>query len=175
MQLMMYMGNINLNKTLKMKYHHGARMSNLNPSIPRSNLAGFWIRLVAGLIDYVIIYVCSSTLFKVMDLNQAGKSVDNQDMPHLVIVALSMIIFQFTYEAIFISSRLCSTPGKLMLGLIVTDLNGERISFQRAFGRYMAKLLSYLFLFVGFFMIAWTSNKQGLHDMLAETIVLKKR
>ena len=63
--------------------------------------------------------------------------------------------------------------GKKVLGLRVTDLNGSRISFAKATGRHFGKILSGLILGIGFIMIAFTEQKQGLHDMLAGTLVLK--
>ncbi|QIG54977.1 RDD family protein [Altererythrobacter sp. BO-6] len=65
------------------------------------------------------------------------------------------------------------TPGKRALGLIVTDLDGGRISPMRAVGRYFAKILSTIILFIGFIMIGFTERKQGLHDMIAGTLVQK--
>lgn len=65
--------------------------------------------------------------------------------------------------------------GKLALGIRVTDLEGRRISFPRALGRYFAKFLSAIILGVGFLMVAWTQRKQGLHDMICGTLVLNGR
>jgi len=63
----------------------------------------------------------------------------------------------------------------MALGLVVADEMGQRISFGRATGRYFAKILSSLILLIGFFMIGWTARKQGLHDMIAGTLVYKAR
>ena len=59
--------------------------------------------------------------------------------------------------------------------MVVTDLNGKRIGFGRATGRVLAKLLSFLLLALGVMMVGWTQKKQGLHDMMAGTLVLKNR
>jgi len=61
----------------------------------------------------------------------------------------------------------------MALGLIVTDMDGRRISVLRALGRYFAKFLSGLILFIGYIMVAFTDRKQGLHDLLASTLVVK--
>jgi uncharacterized RDD family membrane protein YckC len=53
----------------------------------------------------------------------------------------------------------------------VTDLNGNRISFERATGRHFAKWLSGMILFIGYIMVGLTERKQGLHDLLAGTLV----
>ena len=75
----------------------------------------------------------------------------------------------------FESSSWQATPGKRALGLIVTDTEGRRISPARAVGRYFGKILSGLILLIGYIMIAFTERKQGLHDFLAGTLVVKGR
>ena len=64
--------------------------------------------------------------------------------------------------------------GKKALGIIVTDLNGAKISFSRATGRYFGKILSGLILYIGFLMAAFTQKKQALHDKLAGCLVINK-
>jgi uncharacterized RDD family membrane protein YckC len=71
------------------------------------------------------------------------------------------------------SSAKQATVGKMALGIIVTDLEGRRLGFGRATGRYFAKILSALILGIGFLMAAFTERKQGLHDMVASTLVVK--
>jgi uncharacterized RDD family membrane protein YckC len=71
------------------------------------------------------------------------------------------------------SSSMQATLGKMALGLKVTDLNGKQISFGKATGRYFAKIISAIILLIGFIMVAFTEKKQGLHDMIAGTLVVK--
>ena len=66
------------------------------------------------------------------------------------------------------------TVGKRATRLIVVDLNGKCLTWRRALGRYFAKILSALILLFGFFMIGWTARKQGLHDKVAGTLVVRK-
>jgi uncharacterized RDD family membrane protein YckC len=56
----------------------------------------------------------------------------------------------------------------------VTDAQGNRIRFGRATGRYFGKILSGLILYIGFMMAGCTPRKQALHDMLADTLVVRK-
>ena len=70
------------------------------------------------------------------------------------------------------SSGLQATLGKRVVGLMVTDMAGQRISFGRATGRYFGKILSAMLFYVGFLMAAFTDKKQALHDMLAGTLVV---
>jgi uncharacterized RDD family membrane protein YckC len=55
----------------------------------------------------------------------------------------------------------------------VTDIEGRRITFARATGRYFAKMVSSLTLCIGYIMVAFTERKQGLHDMMASTLVTR--
>ncbi|NES71157.1 MAG: serine/threonine protein kinase, partial [Okeania sp. SIO2D1] len=73
------------------------------------------------------------------------------------------------------SSLRKSTFGKKIMGIIVTDLNGNPISFSRANGRYFAKQISLITLLIGFIMAAFTKKKQALHDKIAGTLVVKKK
>lgn len=75
------------------------------------------------------------------------------------------------YEALMTSSSKQATVGKIALGLRVTDLQGNRISFGRASGRHFSKYVSQLLLFVGFLIQPFTPKRQALHDIMAGTLV----
>ena len=120
--------------------------------------AGFWKRLGAYIIDDLIISAATFALiFVSMGL-----------LYPIVIVA------GWLYFALMESSEKQATLGKMALGIVVTDMEGKRISFGRATGRYFGKILSGLILAIGYLMIAFTDKKQGLHDMLANTLVVNK-
>lgn len=82
-------------------------------------------------------------------------------------------IIGWLYFALQESSRTQATLGKLVVGLYVTDEDGRRINFARATGRHFGKYVSGVLLAIGFLMAGFTARKQGLHDMLAKTLVLK--
>ena len=84
-----------------------------------------------------------------------------------------ILLVWWVYIAAFLSSSWQATPGKKVCGLKVVDYNGSRISFAQATGRYFAGFLSVITLGIGFVMIAWTARRQGLHDMMASTLVVK--
>ena len=81
------------------------------------------------------------------------------------------IAASWLYEAVMESSSYQATLGKMILGMKVTDLYGNRISFARATGRHFAKILSAMILCIGFIMVGLTERKQGLHDLVAGTLV----
>ena len=71
------------------------------------------------------------------------------------------------------SSRKQATIGKLTQSLVVTDLQGERISILRALTRNISKILSGMILLIGFIMAEFTKKKQALHDLIAGTLIIK--
>jgi uncharacterized RDD family membrane protein YckC len=85
------------------------------------------------------------------------------------------IVLEWLYYALMETSKFQGTLGKMALGLIVTDLNGQPINFGRATGRNFGNLISrYFTLYIGFMMAGWTQQKQALHDMMAGCLVLRK-
>lgn len=121
--------------------------------------AGFWNRAIALLIDSVILAIVS--IIANLILNET-------------LVAFIGTFIGWLYFAGMESSERQATLGKSAMGLVVTDANGARISFLRATGRYFAKILSALILFIGYIMAAFTARKQALHDMIASTLVLDR-
>jgi uncharacterized RDD family membrane protein YckC len=85
------------------------------------------------------------------------------------------VVAQWLYFAVQESGVEQATIGKKLLGLKVTDLNGERISFGKATGRYFAKIISGIILLIGYIMAAFTDKKQALHDMIAGTLVVSTK
>ena len=86
----------------------------------------------------------------------------------------SRLIIEWLYFALMESSQSQATIGKMALSIKVTNLEGNKISFGQATGRYLGKYISYLILMFGFFMAGWTEKKQALHDIMANTLVVKK-
>ncbi len=154
-----------------------------SPSTISVSYAGFWIRLGAYLIDFVILFavlfVFGLVAGVVFGINHAVHmtSASPNAMPTMpainytgiVIFYIVEMIGVWLYYAILESSEWRGTIGKKALGLAVTDMNGRRLSFGRATGRYFAKMVSAMVLCVGFIMVAFTGKKQGLHDMMAST------
>jgi len=139
---------------------------------------GFWLRFVAYVIDAVVLNIAMSAfgLFVGFGIGAGLAAADNGDaaagIASLVGGAMGLV-GSWLYSAVLESSSWQATLGKKALGLVVTDERGERIGFGRATGRYFAKILSALILLFGFFMIGWTQRRQGLHDIVAGTLVWK--
>ncbi len=123
--------------------------------------AGFWRRVAAGIIDQVIVLTILFTIAIIV---------------YYTTIYLVFIIFfaEWLYFAGMESSRYQATPGKMVMGIIVTDLDGYRISFYTATIRYFAKIFSGAVGGYGYYMIAISKRKQGLHDKVAECLVVVK-
>ena len=152
------------------------------PVFVESPYGGFWIRVLAFLIDRVVIAAIFSPLAiffalrMVAELQQLPRHSPEQLGPILQFVAIVAplgLVVQWLYEALLASSTWQATVGKRVLNLKVTDEEGYPISFEHATGRFFAKMLSALTLCIGFLMVAFTARKQGLHDMIAGTLVMK--
>ena len=130
------------------------------------NYAGFWWRALAYFIDGIVVLAITIPIILLLAAVLGSESI----VPNLVSIVAGWLYFSFME-----SSGKQGTLGKMALGIIVTDVNGGRISFGRATGRYFGKIISMIILYIGFFMAGFTARKQGLHDMMAGTLVLKKK
>ena len=151
--------------------------------------AGFWRRFAAALIDGLIMSAVQWVIqliltgVGVIDMNDLisdfeanPDSVDfGQFLAVIWLLSGVMFIVQMLYFTIMESSAKQATLGKMVLGIVVTDYEGRRISFARALGRNMAKIISSLILLIGYFMIAFTEKKQGAHDIMASCLVVVKK
>lgn len=143
---------------------------------PGVGYGGFWIRVVAAIIDGIILRVAVSPIR--MIVGGLGLAGTMSGVPHIGLafvgggVTLIALVFgSWLYEAFMESSSYQATLGKMIFGMKVTDLSGNRISFERATGRHFAKWLSGMILGIGYVMVGFTDRKQGLHDLLAGTLV----
>ena len=123
--------------------------------------AGFWIRFSAMAWDLLILGIPS---FIVQFLLVFVTKI--QSMIYLVALATVAI-------TIYMDGIKGGTPGKLILGLRIQNDRNQFIGIPHAFLRYIGKMLSGVILGIGYLMIAWSPKKQGLHDKIAKTFVVK--
>ncbi len=158
----------------------------LDQEVKPVRYAGFWLRFVAVIIDVIALYIAQMIimvpLMGVMGLTafNAQSMSEAQQMGAIgAIVGIAMVTFlfiiilQWLYFALMESYN-GATLGKMALGLKVTDMEGNKISFLRATGRYFGKILSGLIIYIGFIMAGFTEKKQALHDIMANCLVVKK-
>jgi uncharacterized RDD family membrane protein YckC len=159
---------------------------------------GFWIRFAAYLIDSIIvgiplfiltivifmIFFGASDAFNMMMSDPAYLESEMTDAEAMALMGSYLgatgvtiivnLVIALAYFAGLHASKWQGTVGKKLLGLKVTDLNGNRISFWRALGRYLAMAILSGILLIGFIIAAFTEKKQALHDLIAGTVVVKK-
>jgi uncharacterized RDD family membrane protein YckC len=156
-----------------------------------TNYAGFWLRFAAYVIDYIIIYVVQSFVFipilGVLGISFASKmdSMDNMSDAEsmgmamgfaavMAATALLTTIIAILYWSIMESSKYQATVGKMALGLKVSDVDGQNLDFVKSLIRNVCKIISGMILGIGYIMAGFTEKKQGLHDIIAGTLVVKK-
>jgi uncharacterized RDD family membrane protein YckC len=152
--------------------------------------AGFWLRVVAALIDSGIMSLALGVLLvPLFFLSGTAAMIEaiaaHQGQPDAAIIAglIGMILvfaavsalIQWLYHAYLESGEKQATWGKQALGLYVTDLMGNPITFGRASGRFFAKIVTGMIpLGIGYIMAGFTERKQALHDMIASCLVLRR-
>jgi uncharacterized RDD family membrane protein YckC len=156
-----------------------------------TNYAGFWLRFVAYIIDAILIYAVQAIIILPV-LGMLGMSFVNnpssfENMTEAEAMgmfasimaaasATSLVFFILTilYYSSMESSKFQGTVGKLALGLKVTDESGAKLDFIKALTRNLCKIVSSVILLIGYIMAGFTAKKQGLHDIIAKTLVLRK-
>ncbi len=138
---------------------HPSRAGAGDHAAPPAEYAGFWRRLAAVIIDSIIVSIAGAIVVG---------GFDEATFPG----TLFGIAAGWLYWAGFESSERRATPGKMALGIRVTDLEGNRITLGRATARHFGKFVSAAILLIGFLMAGFTAKKQALHDLIAETLVV---
>ena len=143
---------------------------------------GFWIRFVAYMIDGLVMLVPAAILVGIFAafVILTNESMDHEGLPAQLVIALvllvaAMIVVNWLYEALMTSSPRSATLGKMALGLRIVRFDGTRLSFGRATARHFAKYMvtPMVPLAIGYIMAAFTNRKRALHDILADTLVIR--
>ncbi len=136
------------------------------------NYAGFWIRLGAFMIDLVIMSIISIPIIVAIMGSSEWLAAGGYLIvgPYLLLGVFGLI--GLVYFPSFWTWR-GQTPGKMTLGIKIIRTNGNSISFGRATLRYLGYLVCYLSLYIGFVVIAFQEQKRGVHDLIADTCVIR--
>lgn len=134
--------------------------------------AGFWIRVVASFLDGIILFVVQFILGALLAM--AGFAAGNGGSDELSsLVMLFSYIISFAYYIIF-TGHCGQTPGKMAVRIKVIHTDGSDIGYGKAtFREVIGKFISGIILCIGYLMVAFDSQKQGLHDRMADTYVIK--
>jgi len=143
--------------------------------------AGFWKRFAALFIDSIVVgvayYAVLILAMIVMGVGLAGltgspDAAGSGVFALIALVYLSYPLISAAYYVSFESSSKQATLGKMAVGIKVGDREGRRLSRAHALGRWASHIVCYLTIYIGYLMAAFTERKQGLHDMLASTLVV---
>ncbi|HEY1735753.1 MAG TPA: RDD family protein [Methylovirgula sp.] len=144
------------------------------------HFAGFWIRVLAYLIDYVIINIVVIVISGAVGLligviaalsHQSGDQSTFTALVGAIGVSVAILVVVIYYVK-FNAGPWQATPGKRVTGIHIITVSGEPVSGWLAFGRYLAYMLSALPLCIGFMVVGWNEEKKGFHDMLCNTRVI---
>jgi uncharacterized RDD family membrane protein YckC len=141
------------------------------------NYAGFWIRVGAYILDYIVLRIAEFLVRTVAFATERPPSGSHaslarlqQDFRLTLFIGLALSI---SYSVYF-DGTFGATPGKMALGLKIVRPDGAPIGYLRALGRYFAKILSAFLLGIGFMMAGWDSQCRALHDSICDTRVIRK-
>nr|WP_174505674.1 RDD family protein [Acinetobacter sp. Marseille-Q1620] len=133
--------------------------------------AGFWIRLFATIIDTIILLAILIPLSIILDATGSGvEEIQPQ-------ISISELVWQLLCAVVYIIFwvKYSGTPGKLLLRLKVLDeATGNKISITQGIIRYLGYIVSAIVFCIGYFWIAFDSKKQGWHDKMAKTVVVRE-
>ncbi len=142
---------------------------------PEFEYASFGARLLAMIIDIVIVNTASSMIqapFLALMLGNLNSTTMIVGFVAPIFLVGGMAVF---YTVWLESSAWQATLGKKILGLCVVDLDGQRITFWKSASRNFNKSISTLILGIGYLMPLWTAKRQALHDSMSRCLVIKKR
>lgn len=153
--------------------------------------AGLGRRIVAFIVDIILILLLNVVTVAVLGLFRGLQNLYFFAVEHAPVDSLTpegtssaffvsvvaaygivLVVIPWLYYAGFESSRSQATPGKLLMCIVVTDLEGNKPSFARVTLRHFAKFISTVIIFLGFLMIGLTEKRQGLHDKISGCLVL---
>ena len=142
---------------------------------PEVKYAGFWKRLLAFVVDLGVTSLIFSALAIILPILLGPRLGVPSGGVILAAGAVVWLVITWLYWALMESSSKQGTVGKDLLGIVVTDAEGNRMSFRKATVRHLGKLASALLVLAGFVMVGFTAKKQGLHDLITGSRVVMKQ
>lgn len=134
------------------------------------NYAGFWIRVVATIIDTLWL---TPLLFLFMYTAFGSNLFSIENPPSATDNIISNVIWIVVVLALWI--KFASTPGKMLFGMKIVDAKThDEVPAGRLLLRYIGYFISMIPLFLGIFWVGWDKKKQGWHDKIAGTVVIRK-
>lgn len=139
-------------------------------NLSRNFYAGFWIRVIAYVIDMIVV-LSLSRLFNTLTFNVLGKIVN---IPIVGEIGISEVIILFSYNILMIYF-LGQTLGKMAMKIVVKPNKPGKLSLKDVVYReFVGKLLNMGLSYLPYLSVAFTTKKLGLHDYIADTVVIKE-
>ena len=144
------------------------------------NLASFGWRLLAYMIDLVILYFITGFIFAILASMGITFKIQSYDdlfkLPLIQLLELQLIssVPLIVYNSVCEASAMRGSVGKRVCSLVVVDIDGVRLTYLNALVRSLGKALSVATFYAGFLSIFWSEHHQALHDYLARTYVVKR-
>ncbi|KAF5081808.1 RDD family protein [anaerobic digester metagenome] len=155
--------------------------------------AGFWLRVAAYLIDSLVmsaggLLIAIPVIIGIVGFAVGLEGVDNPEdflesgrwmyvggiIGLILLASLLGMVMGWLYYALMESSKYGGTLGKIAVGIKVVDMNGNKVTFGKATGRYFSRIVTNMTLFVGYIMAGFTEKKQALHDIIAGCLVITR-
>jgi uncharacterized RDD family membrane protein YckC len=135
------------------------------------NLATFWWRLLAYIIDSTLLGVLMAVVLRFFQIDLQKMTAK----PDIALLKFELVVYGviIIYNAVCEASPMQGSIGKKGCGLVVVDADGQRLTFFNALSRNLGKILSSVVFYIGFLNILWNEHKQAWHDILAKTYVVK--
>ena len=143
--------------------------------------AGFWIRFVAYIVDAFILTLALVLIggvvigLAVVISGTSGMDSEVAIGAAVVLAILAYLVIGWLYEALLTSGPHGATLGKQAVGVRIVCADGTPMSFGRATGRHFLKVFvtPMIPLAIGYMMAGFTARKRAVHDMMADTFVIK--
>ncbi|MEF9957151.1 MAG: RDD family protein [Acinetobacter sp.] len=133
--------------------------------------AGFWIRVGAAIIDTIILIIAIMpiTFLWGMGMVTISSSLNMESATEWFMQIITAVFYIFCWV------KFAGTPGKRLLRLkILDEITGENITAGQGIIRYIGSIISALVLLIGIIWVAFDAKKQGWHDKMARTVVVRE-
>lgn len=145
--------------------------SDVSPAEADVQYSGFWIRVLASLIDTIwlmaLTFALGWMIYGAIYFQSAEFSQGYADIFISYILPFILTLVFWYYKS--------ATPGKMILGIKIVDADTlGKASTDKLVLRYVGYYVSLLLLGLGFLWVAWDKRKQGWHDKIAGTLVIKE-
>jgi uncharacterized RDD family membrane protein YckC len=153
--------------------------------VREDSYGGFWRRAMAFFIDKIILFFTSLFILFIgmLALSISFLSHYREMLPErfeeltitFVAIYLLMTVFISMFYFTYFHGAAGQTPGKMIFGLKVVQTTGEHMTFGLAFLRWVGYIISAFVFYLGFIWILFDAKKQGWHDKIAGTVVIRVR